>query len=90
MTDRVPVNTPEEAFAHIRQHLKQLSGSERFMVAVWEVKDDLVTLVGRTTYNFPNADLRSATALLVNDMREIIEKPIEPLPAANLAEVTND
>ena len=90
MTHQVPVNSPEEAFAHIKQNLANIAGAERFMVAVWEVKDDRVTLIGRTTYNFPIGDLRAATTLLINDMREVVEKAAEPLPQADLKELTND
>lgn len=87
---QAPVNSPEEAFAHIKQHLTNIAGAERFMVAVWEVKDEKVMLIGRTTYNFPIGDLRVATTMLVNDMREVVEKAAEPLPIANMEEVTND
>lgn len=75
LTDRL------SAFDAIAGHINELEDYDRFMVAVWGIKDGRLILAGRTTWQFPDADVPAALRQLREEFNQTT-----PLPAAKLEE----
>lgn len=80
--------TSDEAKDLAVKAIEQAQESDRWMVAVWHVKDGRVELLNKTTWKFPRGDFLAATGQLALNCHEETVKhallPSEPLPRASL------
>jgi len=65
---------------------KEAKEEDKWMAAVWCVKDGKIHLVRVSTWQFPTGDFDGAVRLLRNhcDQRSGMVLPTDPLPKANL------
>lgn len=78
MSDREKLNSPTDAVKSIEDFLFDAVESKKWMAAVWKIQDGKIVLVGRTTWDFPTADMMQA----VDDLRDDCQGELNESPMA--------
>jgi hypothetical protein len=61
--------------------------ADKFLVAIWAIKDGRIFLAGRTTWEFPDADLPIAIRQLRMAFNQDVPTAPAPLPAAKIEDL---
>jgi hypothetical protein len=78
--------TKEDACESFNEALCEATQSDKWMGAVWRVKNDKIELVRVTTHQFPNGDMLAAVGHLALRLFDMInpQMPNEPLPTVDM------
>jgi len=75
--------TKENALKLIAEAVDSADRSDKFMVAVWNVKENGELTCKRTTWQFPTARMEEGVAILSNMVRDELHPMRTPLPLAS-------